>query len=98
MLFQDLFESPLVATIEQQHASPDGGAVLLKSADRRYDLIDGFAPYLVDERQPGTVWHTLEDLLVQRFFGLASQPTIAGCENRVGSRSSTRWGANWSRA
>ena len=29
---------------------------------------------------------------------LASQPTIAGCDNRVGSRSSTRWGANWSQA
>ncbi|MGH8223324.1 MAG: IS1380 family transposase [Woeseiaceae bacterium] len=67
----DLFDRPLVATFDQQHASSDGGAVLLKAAERRYGLIDGFAQCLVDERQPGKVRHTLEDLLAQRMFGLA---------------------------
>jgi hypothetical protein len=71
VLFPDLFDRPLVATFDQPHASSDGGAVLLKAAERRYGLIDGFARCLVDERQPGKVRHTLEDLLAQRIFGLA---------------------------
>ena len=71
VLFADLFDRPLVATFDQQHASSDGGAVLLKAAERQYDLIDGFARCLVDERQPGKVRHTLADLLAQRLYGLA---------------------------
>jgi hypothetical protein len=60
-----------VATFDQPHASSDGGAVLRKAAERRYDLIAGFARCLVDERQPGKVRHTLADLLAQRIYGLA---------------------------
>jgi hypothetical protein len=71
VLFADLFDRPLVATFDQQHASSDGGAVLLKAAERRYGLIDRFARCLVDHRQPGKVRHTLGDLLTQRVFGLA---------------------------
>jgi hypothetical protein len=71
VLFPDLFNKPLVATFDQQHASSDGGAVLLKAADARYGLIDGFARCLVEDRQPGKVRHALKDLLAQRIFGLA---------------------------
>jgi Transposase DDE domain group 1 len=71
VLFADLIDKPLVATFDQPHASSDGGAILLKAADARYGLIDGFARCLVDDRQPGKVRHTLTDLLAQRIFGLA---------------------------
>ena len=71
VLFADLIDKPLVATFDQPHASSDGGAILLKAADARYGLIDGFARCLVDDRQPGKVRHTLTDLLTQRIFGLA---------------------------
>ena len=71
VLFPDLFTKPVVATFDQPHASSDGGAVLLKAAERQYDLIDGFARALVDDRQSGKVRHTLQDLLGQRLFGLA---------------------------
>jgi hypothetical protein len=71
VLFPDLFHKPLVATFDQPHASSDGGAILLKAADARYGLIQGFARCLVDDRQPGKVRHTLKDLLAQRIFGLA---------------------------
>ena len=71
VLFPDLFNKPLVATFDQPHASSDGGAILLKAAEARYGLIDGFARCLVDDRQPGKVRHALEDLLAQRIFGLA---------------------------
>ena len=71
VLFPDLFTKPLVATFDQPHASSDGGAVLLKAAEARYGLIDGFARCLVDDRQSGKVRHTLTDVLAQRIFGLA---------------------------
>ena len=71
VLFPDLFDRPLTATFDQPHASSDGGAILLKAADRRYGLIDGFARCLVDDRAPGKVRHTLRDVLAQRIFGLA---------------------------
>jgi hypothetical protein len=71
VLFPGLFNKPLIATFDRPHASSDGGAILLKAADARYGLIDGFARCLVERRQPGKVRHTLEDLLAQRIFGLA---------------------------
>jgi hypothetical protein len=71
VLFPDLFNQPLVATFDQPNASSDGGAILLKAAEARYGLIDGFARCLIDERQSGKVRHTLADLLAQRIFGLA---------------------------
>ena len=71
VLFPDLFNKPLVATFDQPHASSDGGAILLKTAEARYGLIDGFARCLVEDRQSGKVRHTLEDLLAQRIYGLA---------------------------
>jgi Transposase DDE domain group 1 len=71
VLFPNLFKKFLVATFDQPQASSDGGAVLLKAAEARYGLIEGFARCLVDGRQAGKVRHTLEDLLAQRIFGLA---------------------------
>ncbi len=71
VLFPDLFNKPLVATFDQPHASSDGGAILLKAAEARYGLIDGFARCLVEDRQAGKVRHTLKDLLAQRIYGLA---------------------------
>ena len=71
VLFPDLFNKPLVATFDQQQASSDGGAILLKAAEARYGLIDGFARCLIDGRQAGKVRHTLADLLAQRIYGLA---------------------------
>ena len=71
VLFPDLVDRPLVATLDQEQATSDGGAVLLKAAERQYGLLDGFAECLVDDRQPGKVRHPLGDLLGQRVFGIA---------------------------
>ena len=71
VLFPDLFDKPLVATFDRQHASSDGGAVLLKAAERVYGLVAGFARCLVDRRELGKIRHTLTELLGQRIFGIA---------------------------
>ena len=34
VLFSDLADRPLIATFDQPHASSDGGATLLKAADK----------------------------------------------------------------
>jgi len=71
VLFPELFHRPLTATFDVPNASSDGGAVLLKAADRRLGLIARLAAALVDDRQRGKVRHALADLLAQRVYGLA---------------------------
>ncbi len=71
VLFPDLFRKTLVVKFDQQHASSDGGAVILKAADRRLGLIHGLATCLDDRRDPGKVVHSLRELLAQRIFGIA---------------------------
>ena len=71
LLFPDLLDKPVVAQFDQEHASSDGGALLLKAADRRLGLIDTLSRCLPDEREPGKVRHELSDLVSQRVFGLA---------------------------
>ena len=39
VLFSDLADRPLVATFDQPHASSDGGAIVLKAADRHLGLL-----------------------------------------------------------
>ena len=71
VLFPDLFGKPLTATFDVPNASSDGGAVLLKAADRRLGLIDALAACVADARQPGKVVHGLEELIAQRVYGIA---------------------------
>jgi len=71
VLFPELFHRPLTACFDVPNASSDGGAVLLKAAERRLGLIPRLAAALVDERQAGKVRHGLADLLGQRIYGLA---------------------------
>ncbi len=71
LLFPDIFPKSVVARFDQRQGSSDGGAVLLKAADRRYGLLACLASCLRDERQAGKIDHTLEDLLAQRVFAIA---------------------------
>jgi hypothetical protein len=71
VLFPDLVAKPLVATFDQAHASSDGGAILLRAADRRLRLTQRLARCLTDARDAGRVTHALEDLVAQRVFGIA---------------------------
>jgi len=71
LLFSNLCDRPLTALFDLPNASSDGGAVLLKAADRRLGLLPRLAAARVDERQPGKVRHGLADLLGQRIYGLA---------------------------
>ena len=71
VLFPDLFDKPLVAKFDREQASSDGGAVLLKAAERVYGLVKAMGRCLADARAPGKIRHTLEDLIGQRVFAIA---------------------------
>jgi len=71
LLFPDLLDKPVVAKFDQEHASSDGGALLLKAADRRLGLIEELSACLADGRQEGKLTHSLTDLVAQRAYGIA---------------------------
>src|SRR2546425_7817997 len=62
---------PVVAAFDVEHASSDGGAILLKGIDTQAGLTKGWAASLADGRQLGKVRHQTLELLRQRVFGLA---------------------------
>lgn len=71
LLFPGIFRKPVVAQFDQREGSSDGGAVLLKAADRHYGLVEELTACLRDSRQAGKVDHSLRDLVAQRVFSIA---------------------------
>ncbi|HEX8811666.1 MAG TPA: IS1380 family transposase [Terracidiphilus sp.] len=84
-MFPDIFPKLVVARFDQRQGSSDGGALLLKAADRRYGLIACLASCLRDERQAGKIDHTLEELLAQRVFAIACGYPDANDAARLGA-------------
>jgi len=71
VLLKGFSKKTVVAQFDQDHASSDGGAVLLKACDERLGLSASLAACLSDNRQPGKVKHSLQELFQQRMFGIA---------------------------
>ena len=71
LLFPGIFRKPVLAQFDQREGSSDGGAVLLKAADRHYGLVEELTACLRDQRQAGKVDHTLYELVAQRVFSIA---------------------------
>ncbi len=67
----NLCDKPVLARLDQHNGSSDGGAALLKVADRRLGLLGRLAGCLRDDRQPGKVDHELGELPGQRVFAIA---------------------------
>ena len=71
VLFPDLCDKPVIATFDERHASSDGGAVLLKAADRRLGVTAAIAQVLTERRAAAKITHSLDALVAQRVYGLA---------------------------
>src|SRR5256885_15978693 len=69
VLFPGIFERPVVAQFDQSQGSSDGGAVLLKAADRGLGLTAALAACLKDERQAGKVGPGLQEDLTPGIMG-----------------------------
>jgi len=85
LLFPEIFVKPAVLQFDQRQSSSDGGAILLKAAERCYGLIGGLAGCLEDKRQAGKVDHSLRELLAQRVFSIACGYPDANDSARLGS-------------
>ncbi len=85
LLFPELFAKPAVLKFDQRQGSSDGGAILLKAAERRYGLIEGLAGCVEDKRQAGKVEHSLNELLAQRVFSIACGYADANDSARLGA-------------
>jgi len=71
LLFPDLFDKPVAVHFDHRHGSSDGGAILLKAADRRLGLTAGLVACLRDGRQSGKIDHTLVEVFSQRLYAIA---------------------------
>lgn len=71
VLFKGLAPKPLTVRFEDERTSSDGGAILLKAADRRLKMISAMAASFADQRDGSRVKHEVEELLSQRIFGIA---------------------------
>ena len=71
VLFKGLTKKALVARFDQEQASSDGGAVLLKACDERLGLSAAIAACLRDDRQQAKVAHSYQEIFQQRMFGIA---------------------------
>ena len=70
-LFPEEFGKRLVVRFDDEQGSCDGGAVLLKIADRRLGLSESLVACLEDDRDSSRIRHELEELFAQRMFGIA---------------------------
>ncbi len=71
VLFEDLSKKAVIVRFDQDHASSDGGAILLKACDERLQLSAALAACLPDGRQRSKVSHSVRELFQQRLFGIA---------------------------
>jgi hypothetical protein len=85
LLFPGICPKPVVAQFDQREGSSDGGALLLKAADRHYGLLDELTACLRDPRQAGKVDHSLRELLAQRVFAIACGYPDANDSDRLAS-------------
>jgi hypothetical protein len=85
VLFSDLLDKPVIAKFDQEHASSDGGAILLQACDRRLGLTEALIGAIDDRRQSGKIRHAIGDLLHQRLYAIACGYPDANDASRLGS-------------
>jgi hypothetical protein len=87
VLFSDLAGKPVVVKFDQQHASSDGGAILLQACDRRLGLTAALIGGIDDRRQTGKVRHAIGDLVRQRLYAIACGYPDGNDAGRLGADS-----------
>jgi len=70
VLFYSHFSRRVQAEFTAGRVSSDGGALLLREADRRINLLGRLAGCFLDGRAPLLVKHRLSEMLAQRIYGL----------------------------
>jgi hypothetical protein len=71
LAFEGFGSRQVVGSFDGGAISSNGGAVMLREADRAIGLTKAVAACVIDRRDPGLVVHRVETLLAQRIHGLA---------------------------
>jgi Transposase DDE domain group 1 len=69
--FEAHFSRRVVAEFTGERVTTDGGALLLRAADRKIALLRRVVRCFSDARDPQRIEHELSELLAQRIYGLA---------------------------
>ena len=69
--FHALGRRHVVARFDGGRITSDGGALLLREAERGTGIIHQFAACFSDYRDPDRIEHTVNELVAQRVYGLA---------------------------
>ncbi len=69
--FQACGSREIVARFDGGTLSSDGGALLLRQADQRLNLLPRLAECFLDGRDPDRVEHSVEEMVSQRVYGIA---------------------------
>ncbi|MGB6602710.1 MAG: IS1380 family transposase [Steroidobacteraceae bacterium] len=85
VLFSDLCGRPVVAQFDQEHASSDGGAILLQACDRPLGLTGALIGAIDDWRQSGKIRYAIGDLVRQRLYAIGCGYPDANDASRLGS-------------
>ncbi len=69
--FSSLSRKKILADFSGGRLTSDGGALLLREANRRIGLIDALAACITDPREPAKIKHDVKTMLAQRIYGIA---------------------------
>lgn len=69
--FSGLGRRPVVGRFDAEHASSDGGVLLLREVELRRGWLARFASCFEDRRDPARIEHTVAELVAQRVLGIA---------------------------
>jgi len=69
--FEGHFSRWVVANFDGAQMTTEGGALLLREADRKIGLLKRVAACFTDTRDPQRIEHGLSEMLAQRIYGLA---------------------------
>ena len=85
VLLKGLSKKSVIACFDQEHASADGGALLLKACDERLGLSAALSAVLCDKRQQSKIRHSYQALFQQRMFALACGYADGNDAARIGN-------------
>lgn len=71
LVFSSLNRRKIVGDFDGGQLTSDGGALLLREANRRTGLIDAMAACIADPRDPSRIQHEVKTLIAQRVYGIA---------------------------
>jgi hypothetical protein len=93
--FEVHFSRRVVAQFSGELLTPEGGALLLRAADRKIGLLRRVVSCFTDARDPQRIAHELSEMLVQR----DSEPAgILARDRHLETSSSVVWSRQWQRS